>query len=176
MEKLLMKLVKYTDIQEPQFIDYIQEWENKGEKVIPSATNRKDRSFTELLDQWAFDETDEVHKKGFVPASLYFLMDGDGRIIGAIHLRHELNEKLLHTGGHIGYGIRPSERSRGYATLMLSMFLKEKKVRELKKVLLTCDDDNIPSSKTIENCNGVLWDKVEDEGKVIRRYWINIVE
>lgn len=176
MENKLLKIIKYSEIQEPQFIEYIQEWEKNGENAIPSVTNRNNRSFPELLNRWALEETDEVYATGFVPASLFFLTDGNHRILGAIHLRHALNEKLLHQGGHIGYGIRPSERGKGYATLLLKMFLKEKKVRELKKVLITCDDKNIPSFKTIENCSGVLWDKVEEGGKIVRRYWINVIE
>lgn len=60
--------------------------------------------------------------------------------------------------------------------MMLKMFLKEKPVRDLKRVLLTCDDGNAGSARTIENCGGVLWDKVEDNGKTVRRYWMDVAE
>jgi predicted acetyltransferase len=171
-----LKIVRFDEINEQIFITYIQEWEENNEKAIPSVTNRRDRRFSEIAEQWALDETKEAYQLGFVPATLYFLVDGSKRIIGALHLRHEINDKLLLNGGHIGYGIRPSERKKGYATIMLNKFLKEMQVRQFKRVLLTCNDDNIASAKTIEKCNGVLWDKIEYEGKLQRRYWIEINE
>jgi hypothetical protein len=48
----------------------------------------------------------------------------DGRVLGAIVLRYELNERLLQLG-HIGYGIQPSARRRGLATWALGRMLDE---------------------------------------------------
>ena len=45
----------------------------------------------------------------------YWWIVEDGRVLGAIALRHELNERLMQLG-HIGYGIQPSARRRGLAT------------------------------------------------------------
>jgi predicted acetyltransferase len=45
-------------------------------------------------------------------------VEGD-RVPGGIAMRHELDDVLLHAGGHIGYGIRPSARRRGLATWAL---------------------------------------------------------
>lgn len=171
-----LQIKKYDAVQEDHYLDYIQEWEQAGEQVVPYAARRAGRSFSALQKQWAVDETDQVFRQGFVPASLYFLVTPEDRLLGAIHLRHELNERLLHMGGHIGYGIRPSARGQGYATLMLELFLQQPQVRKIKKVLLTCDDGNIPSYKTIEACHGVLWDKVQEKRKIIRRYWITLTE
>jgi predicted acetyltransferase len=48
----------------------------------------------------------------------------------------------------------------------------------LKKVLLTCKDDNYGSIAVIEKNGGVLQDKIEDvvngEKRLTRRYWIEI--
>jgi predicted acetyltransferase len=176
MDSAPLSIVRYTEIREGQFLDFIREWEDGGEKGVPYVINRNGRSFGELAAQWVFDESEAVRRKGFVPATLYFLVEDGGRILGAIHLRHALNEKLLRHGGHIGYGIRPSERGKGYATKMLRMLLKDKRVRELKRVLLTCDDDNRASSKTIEQCGGVLWDTAVEDGQTVRRYWIDTTD
>ena len=47
-----------------------------------------------------------------VPATLYFIVD-EGQIIGGIDLRHHIDHEFLQEiGGHIGYGIRPSERKK----------------------------------------------------------------
>lgn len=33
-------------------------------------------------------------------------------MVGAINIRHKLNDYLLNYGGHIGDGVRPSERKK----------------------------------------------------------------
>ena len=45
--------------------------------------------------------------------------------VGAINIRHYLSEKLLLDGGHIGDGVRPSERRKGYATEIIRLGLEE---------------------------------------------------
>lgn len=172
MPSARVKIVKHSGIKAPQFFAFLREWERRGERMVPFAIERKGRSFREMAAQWAFDETEAVRKKGFVPATLYFLVGGGGRVIGVLHFRHELNAKLRRHGGHIGYGIRPSERGKGYASQMLRMFLNRPRVRKWGQVLITCDDDNIPSYRTIERCGGRLWDKVRMEGRLARRYWV----
>lgn len=168
-----LKLVKYNKVSESAYLDYISEWELSGENIVPWASGRENEDFLDLLSRWAADETDEAYKKGLVPSTLYFLVDKK-RILGAIHFRHELNDELLQNGGHIGYGIRPSERGKGYATKMLEMLLDIIRSKGYKKVLITCDENNIASAKTIENANGILYDKIELEGAVTRRYWIDL--
>lgn len=109
--------------------------------------------------------------EGLVPATLFWIVDADesGRVLGSLQLRHELNAYLLEEGGHIGYGVRPSARGRGVATAALAASV-EYAGRDLglDRVLVTCDDDNAPSRRTIERCGGVLEDVRGDK----RRYWI----
>ncbi len=62
---------------------------------------------------------------GFVPACTYWLTDETQTIYGTIRYRPVLNEKLLHTGGHIGFDIAPSQRRNGYGTLMLRLLLEK---------------------------------------------------
>ncbi|GIF25904.1 putative acetyltransferase [Actinoplanes tereljensis] len=94
----------------------------------------------------------------------------DGRVLGAIALRHELNEMLFTIGGHIGYGVRPSARRRGLASWALAEILDEARKLGLDRVLITCDVGNTGSARTILKAGGVLEDV--REGK--QRYWIAI--
>ncbi len=104
---------------------------------------------------------------------LSFCLDEDrDTMVGAVNIRHYLNEYLLKYGGHIGDGIRPSERRKGYVTKMISLALEECKKLGMDKVLLVCDKDNIGSVKSIINNGGVLENEVLKEGKLIQRYWI----
>ena len=49
-----------------------------------------------------------------VPNITFFLVrENDNKIVGMINIRLTLNSSLKESGGHIGYGIRPSERRKG---------------------------------------------------------------
>ncbi len=108
---------------------------------------------------------------GRVHASYWWIADDD-TYLGAISLRHELNDFLLEAGGHIGYGVRPSARRRGLATWALGEVLREAHVLGLPRVLITCDDSNVASARTIEANGGVLEDVRDTVLGRTRRYWI----
>ena len=98
----------------------------------------------------------------------YFWIAEDGEFVGYLAMRHELNDWLLEEGGHIGYSIRPSRRRQGHAARALALGLEEARALGLDRVLVTADETNAPSWRTIEANGGVL----EDVRKGKRRYWI----
>lgn len=112
---------------------------------------------------------------GRVPYSTFWLV-ADGRVVGRGSLRHRLNEFLEREGGHVGYDVRPSERRKGYGTLILQLTLERARALGLRRVLLTCDADNLPSARIIEKCGGVLDSRALSEltGEPISRYWIEL--
>jgi len=112
-------------------------------------------------------------EKGMVQQTVWWGMIGD-KIVGRISFRHTLNKNLRKYGGNIGYVVRPSQQGKGYATEMLCLVLKKVSDLGFKKVLLTCDDKNIASWKTIENNKGVLSKKELVDGKLSRFYWIKL--
>ncbi|MBQ4579333.1 MAG: GNAT family N-acetyltransferase [Clostridia bacterium] len=98
----------------------------------------------------------------------------DDRIVGMIDVRHRLNEFLAEYGGHIGYSVRPEERRKGYAKHMLSLALQEARKLSIPRVLITCDEDNIASARTIE-ANGGTFERLANlDGEILRRYWIEL--
>ena len=107
--------------------------------------------------------------EGWVHCTYWWVVD-EGAVLGAIALRHELNDVLLQTGGHIGYGIRPSARRRGLATWAVSQVLPQARALGLERVLITCQDDNVASARVIERAGGVL----EDRRDGVRRYWVPV--
>lgn len=132
-------------------------------------------NFSDYLDLLNANERGERLPAGYVPATILCGFVGDD-LVGRLAIRHTLNDFLLKIGGHIGYGVVPEFRRKGYAKAMLTLSLPIAKQLGIHKVLVTCDDDNIGSIKTIEACNGILENKIEvSEGKPLkRRYWISL--
>ena len=113
--------------------------------------------------------------EGWVP-STFLVAEAEGQIVGRVSIRHALNAHLAEVGGHIGYGVRPGFRRRGYATAILGQSLAVASSIGLDRVLVTCDDDNEGSANVIENCGGVLENVVagRDGSVPKRRYWVEI--
>ena len=108
--------------------------------------------------------------EGRVPATQWVIADDDGVYVGFLQMRHELNDFLLDVGGHIGYSVRPTRRREGHASRALGLAVRRAADLGLDRVLVTCDDDNLASARTIESQGGVL----EDVRDVKRRYWIAV--
>ena len=172
-----LKLIKLTKEYEKQLGEMIDEWKEDQEK---NHTNRSPwaiftndyHNFEYYLEHLEVKEASD----GKVPDSTFFLLDTErDRLLGAVNIRHYLNDALLKDGGHIGDGIRPSERRKGYATEMIRLALSECKKLGIDRVLMVCDKDNIGSAKSIVKNGGVLENEITDpEGKIEQRYWIEI--
>ncbi len=173
----MLRLIKLTRDYEQQLGEMIDEWKLDQEinhtDTSPWSIFRNDyHDFDFYLDHLEVREPTD----GLVPDSTFFLLDdAQNRLLGAINIRHYLNDYLLQHGGHIGDGIRPSERRKGYATKMIALALDECKKLGIPRVLMVCNKDNIGSVKSILNNGGVLENEFTDEdGNVEQRYWIDL--
>lgn len=103
-------------------------------------------------------------------------LSSDSRFVGSINIRHKLTPHLEKVGGHIGYCIRPRDRRKGHAKHMLSQGVRYAKEQlGIHALLLTCDDDNIASIRTIEANGGYLLDRTShpfETERLMRRYKI----
>ncbi len=128
--------------------------------------------WTAYLDRLESLRRGEQVPDGWVP-STFLVAEVDGRIIGRVSIRHELNDYLLMRAGHIGYGVRPQFRGRGYAKEILLMALEIVRGLGVRDVLVTCSESNVASSNVIESSGGVLENMiVTEDGERVRRYWI----
>lgn len=135
-------------------------------------------TYEECMDRYYKIQDNEYAKSiDRCPGKTYFLIrKNDNKLIGMINIRHHLTPKMLVHGGHIGYGIRPTERRKGYNKINLYLgLIKALEEFNLDKVMLDCDVKNLGSDKTIQALGGVLerTDIDDYDGALTNVYWIN---
>ena len=87
-----------------------------------------------------------------VPSTTYWLYV-DEKPVGFGSIRHFLTDALREAGGHIGYGIAPEYRRKGYGKRMLGLLLEEASCLGIDRVLITIQLDNA-ASKAVALANG----------------------
>lgn len=169
----MLTLVRPSKKYRTHLNDMMEEWTRTNEEIVPYSIRRIDyRDFDRYLQGF---EEEQKGLPGFVPATTFFAFDTERNIfVGAVNIRHRLNEALLLNGGHIGDGVRPSERRKGYATKMIALALEECRKLKLDSVLMVCDKQNIGSAKSIVKNGGILENEIEVGGNIEQRYWISL--
>jgi len=166
-----------------EIIDYLNEF------VIYKSEINGSGSLDRMLEGYTFEEALEfclnmanpeyAEKNGRCPGKTFLLIrENDNKIVGTINVRWNLNEEMLRFGGHIGYGVRPTERRKGYNKINLYLGLKEAKELGLEKVMLDCSEKNIGSDRTIKALGGILERREIDpsDNEITNVYWINVQE
>lgn len=174
-----LTLVTPTKSHEQAALDYKQEHADQHEFHLygSSLFNAAD-SYDAWLKQLQNNSSPLTVQSDWVVSSTFFaIRESDSRIVGMVDIRHALNDFLRNYGGHIGYGVRPSERNKGYATQILMLALDYCRHLGLENVMLSCNKENVASRKTILKCGGVL-ERVflHTDGNYVQVFWITLEE
>ena len=173
MEKII--LVKPDLSYADEIIKYKEESLAESPIINGSAGLDRFSSIEVWLEELKKRSCEDTVPKGLVPSSTYLAVrEKDNYIVGMIDIRHYLNEYLTQVGGNIGYGVRKTERNKGYAKQMLKLALEKCKELKIKKVLITCDEDNIASEKVILSANAKFEDIRNIDGENKKRFWIDL--
>ena len=168
-----LKLVRPSIEYKQQYESMMEEWEAFGGRLNPGALRRysNKRQTNVSYEEW-LNWIEEDRNYG---QDLYFLVD-DNHILGAISIRYKRTLENAGIDGHIGFGIRPGESNKGYATVMLKMAFPIIKEYKIDTVVISCAKDNIGSSKVIINNKGKLIEEVidPDNGELMKIYHIEI--
>ncbi|MBZ9623659.1 GNAT family N-acetyltransferase [Clostridium sp. FP2] len=169
-----MRLLRPSIEYKQQVLEYKNEFMVKGDNLAGTSYLQKYDVYEEWM-KFVSDNEKESTKHTEVTASVFLaIREEDNKLIGMINIRHTLNDYLFNYGGHIGYSVRKIERKKGYAKEMLKIALEECRKLGMKKVLLTCDADNIASVRTIKSCGGIFENEVSDNELLTQRYWTEL--
>lgn len=178
MEKFFLENPTITRKQEA--LDYLSEFVKYG--FQSNGMGGLDRCIDEITyEEWLLElrkniaysnQIDRVCSKTF-----FVIRENDHRIVGMVNVRYQIsNDKLKNWASHIGYGIRPTERRKGYAKIALYLGLLEEQKKKEEKNLLICDVDNIASNKTIVSLGGI-YEKTSQypyDNTMVNYYWIDV--
>ena len=171
-----MDIVALGFEHERELSAFVAEFAASGEDQIPALLPDPEWSFEESVDGFAKQSRGEGLPEGWVPCTTRFLVD-EGRILGVFNLRHWLTDFLRSFGGHVGYSVRPSERRKGYGTILLEAAKDLAQDTKIERLLVTCDPANVASVGVIKKCGGVFQDETyfKPVDHDVCRYWITVI-
>jgi predicted acetyltransferase len=171
-----LRLIRPRLDLEAEFMEMVEEFRRANDPWFERDQSLRDNDFGAYVQWQEKGENGVDLPEGYVPwTALWLWNDDTGALLGIISLRHHLTPALERCGGHIGYAIRPSQRGRGYGSVVLSLSLREAANLGLSQVHVHCEVKNAASKRIIEKNGGVLRDETEPlPGTRIFRYLIEL--
>lgn len=153
--------------------EYIREHHEHGEQSISASLGLPVTDYEEWVRKILTNASDGDPAWG---KSLLYLCIHQERIVGLLSIRYDLPGELSARFGDIGYGVRPTERRKGYATEMLRYALQVCAEKGLQSVILGCYRENTASASVIRKCGGVLFAENDNyrKGKTSQYYTVDL--
>lgn len=165
----MLKLYTPTLEWKEKVMEFRREFVENRERVSGGAGLEQAESY----EKWLNGEYPPHY--GAVKEAVYLAVNEQGHIVGISDIRLESNDFILQFAGQLGYSVRKSERKKGYATEILKLTLQKAKELGFKKILVTCNVNNVGSLKTIENNGGVVSEIVPHPGYPdVARHWFDL--
>ena len=167
MEKFYLE--ELSILRKNEFIDYLNEFVD---------SYNKEYIINNIVNKYLNNNNVITYIDGCPSRTFLLIRKNDNRIIGTLNIRLSLNEKLLKFGGHIGYGIRPSERGKGYSKINLYLGLVKTKEFNLNKIMINTEVNNIQSNKTLVSLGGnLVRTEIDTSNNMLNNiYWFDVNE
>lgn len=152
---------------------YVKEHYDVGEQNISAGMGLTSNDYTDWLEEIIQNTSVPNGEWGRSKLLLCFF---EGELVGLLSIRYELSEALRRKYGDIGYGIRPSQRRKGFANEMLRYGLTICREHGMKDVIIGCYKDNLASVKTILKNHGDLIGECDEyeKGRLSQYYRIDL--
>lgn len=148
---VMIKLVEFSKEFEEEFIKMKSEWDESGTSLVPDIMLFECKNHDDYLK--VLEEV-EKQKEGthedtdwYERAFYYLAVKENGEIIGVCCVRYNLTEKGYYGWGNIAYGVRPSERRKGYATEIAKLLTRKCRELGMNEVVLCHFAENEISPK-----------------------------
>lgn len=157
-----LELVKPAVEHGSAYLDMVNEFMQAGEGYGYNNIELAREDFAQFVRELE-EEAEGIGLPPGMPAQQTYLLLKDGQmVVGEIRFRPKLMPPYEKYSGHIGYNMRPSQRSKGYATRQLALLLDEARKLQLAGVSLIIDDENPASVRVIEKNGGKLLQVIKD--------------
>lgn len=167
-----MILIKPSTEYLTSYIEFAEQLEEEGKKERFSLDQAKKDPDTYIKNMKILEiESCKAIAPYLVPTTiLWLIQENNDEVIGRLSIRHSLgNDFLKNFGGHLGYAVKPTYRKQGIGGFLLGEGLKFAKKIAISEVVITCDEDNIPSKKIIEKGGGRYIGKIYNEESKVNK-------
>ena len=174
-------MVKLVEFKEENFKDYIKlynEFIESKSDLIPDVLELKCNNiddYKNILVELENRKNGKHEDIDWYRDGHYFLAYDEDMLIGIGCIRNNLTKKGYDIWGNIAYGVRPSERKKGYGTKIAKNLIEKCKDIGIEEIILCHYEDNVISPKIFMKIGAKYVNSITStvSNKNIKRY--NIV-
>ena len=165
-----------------QYKEMLQEWRDSNTSLTPGILQlpcNDEMEYKNIINTAKNAEIGIHNEKEWYERCRYYLIVNDqNKLIGATAIRQNLTQLGKDTWGNIAYGIRPSERRKGYAKAVANMLINKCKELGMNEIVACHYIENDASKRVLESVGAIPTGALVSEysGKKIKRYIIRTKE
>lgn len=174
----MLRFEKIDDKYCNQYIEMVQEWKASNTSLtpdileIPCNNEIEYRNIVSIAKNAAIGIHED--RDWYEKCNYYLVVNDQDKLIGITAVRSNLTQLGKDTLGNIAYGIRPSERRKGYAKAVANMLVNKCRELGMNEIVACHYIENDASKRVLESAGAIPTGVLTSEysGKKIKRYII----
>lgn len=177
-----LELEELNESHAPAFLAMIESYQSDDPDTYQKLYSRKsgwnEKEFAKFAKESHKAKLDWRPGANKISVTRYVMRGRFGEILANGVLKFPLDEMAEIDGGNLICDVPPKLRHQGHGSYCLALLLFEAVRAGLRRVLVTCPEDDTFARKMIEKNRGVLQDVIPSvdptrKGTPIARYWIS---
>lgn len=174
----MLRFEKIDDKYCNQYIEMLQEWKASNTSLTPDILEIPCNNEIEYRNivLTAKNATIGMHedRDWYEICNYYLVVNDQDKLIGITAIRSNLTQLGKDTLGNIAYGIRPTERRKGYAKAVANMLVNKCRELGMNEIVACHYIENDASKRVLESAGAIPTGVLTSEysGKKIKRYII----